>query len=182
MKKFFIAIQILVTVLFIAIILNITFVNTSRGITNKYLYYQITTSSMQTDNINSINVSDIIIVERNLENDFYDNLNIGDVITFEMTSGVLSDYVITHRIINISVIDNIYYITTKGDNATNIEIIDTSSDILYGRVVYTSSNLGIVYNILSNTFVICLLIIAPCSIIIVLEIKKIIKMKGEIDG
>lgn len=183
MKSVFVIIQCLI-ISFIVICFTITFTSTDEGITNKYLYYQITTASMQADSceykIDSISVSDLIIVKKNLSDEFYSDLNIGDVITFEMTTGVLSGCVITHRIIYIENTNDSYLITTKGDNSNSVELLDTSVDTIYGSVVYVSSSLGVLYDIFSSYYFLALVMIAPCSIVIVLElfkIKKTIKTK-----
>lgn len=180
MKKIFLTIQIIVCVLCVCFILSFAFVKTTKGITNKYLFYQITTSSMQSNKTNyeidTINVSDVIVVKRNIDDDYYNNLEIGDVISFEMAIGEFSGLVITHRITLIEEINDVYYITTKGDNSSSVEVLDSSVDKIYGTVVLASTNLGIIYNFCTNIFVLCSLIVLPCVILIVIEMKKIKKI------
>ncbi len=183
--KKFIVIQGVFVCIFIFIILNITLTKTNDGITNKYLFYQIATSSMEGNesnyDIKSIYTSDVIVVKKNISNDFYSNLEIGDVITFEMNTGEYLGCVITHRIIDIEYDGNNFYITTKGDNSKGIEILNSSKDIVYGQVVVVSSVLGSVFNILTNIFFLCSVIILPCLYLIIKEINKIRKeIKGRV--
>lgn len=184
MKKVFSVVFKMIFILCITLLILLsTFVKTNEGITNKYLFYQITTGSMEGDvsafEIGSINVSDIIVVQRNLSSEFFLELRVGDVITFEMNSGNMIGHVITHRIIEINEIDSYYKITTKGDNSDNVEVLYSNIDIIYGNVVLSNSFLGLVFNVITNHIFLIVCIIIPCIIIVLYEVKKILKNVSE---
>lgn len=157
------------------------FVIDDGAITNKYLFYQISTGSMASDETNyeisTIEIKDIIVVQRNLEEEFYENLKIGDVITFEMDE---ENSVITHRIIEIIQIENGYSITTKGDANYHSETLNTIDNKIYGKVVLSSPTLGRLFDNAYNNYFLIVLISVPCLIIIIYEIniiKKIVLKK-----
>lgn len=175
-----ILIQIGVCILVLICVLSMCLVKTDDKITSKYLFYQIASSSMNGSvneySIDSFNKEDIIIVEKNITNEFYSNLKVGDVITFQMNAGDYNGEVITHRIIQIEKGNDNYYIKTKGDNSFSIEILNSIDDVIYGKVILTSSFLGILFNFVTNVFVLSLLIVLPCLFLIIKEILKIKKI------
>ncbi|MFI3252282.1 MAG: S26 family signal peptidase [bacterium] len=172
--------KMLMLFLVISIMFFMSFVTTPDGITNKYLFYQIATESMDAEvdeyEIDSISVGEIIIVERNIKNDFYNQLKIGDVITFEMNSGNMIGHVITHRIVDVVYDGDEYFITTKGDNSDSLEYLVASESIIYGKVIHSSIFLGNVFNVVTSLPFIVTLIIIPSSLLMISEITKIRKM------
>ena len=145
---------IIFAILFINIILNLITNNEKM----KYNAFIIVSESMEPN----IKVGDIILEKKVNE----EELNKEDIITYKQDGKN-----ITHRIVNIEVIDNITVYTTKGDNNK----IEDEKKILYadirGKVVAKISFIGMfrlndmLQKIVLITLVIC--------IIIYIEIRKI---------
>ncbi len=122
--------------------------------------------------------------------EWYENLKIGDVCTFQYKLPTTSKHVvITHRIIDkIPLGDSPadgYKLLFQGDNksdAENVEMgiqtIDTSNfsslNYVIGKVTGQSRVLGFITYVVKQPIGMVLVIIVPCAIIVVLEIIKIV--------
>ena len=135
---------------------------------------------------------------------WYSNLRVGDVLTFQYgeygkINGQLP--IITHRITKIQALTTGgYRIELKGDNKgltteTQTSTADTSTQVIYtsdggvnyviGKVVGQSKFLGVTFNLITTIVnyklsgipigMVCIVII-PCTIIIILEIIKIVSV------
>lgn len=142
--------------------------------------------------IKSIPLRSLVLIKTIPDNDstsFYENLKVGDVLTFKYVL-VNKQETITHRIIDISFNEDNggYIITLQGDNkgsSTNagVQIIDTSIEAnpnyVIGKVVYRSLIIGLLLCILKSKLGIIFIVIIPCIIIMVFEIIKIINYFNE---
>lgn len=137
--------------------------------------------------IKSIPVKSAIFVERVPTDEekaeaWYAKLQVGDVLTFRYT--YVRQETITHRIVDIEAKESGgYIITLEGDNkasSTNQgqQIIDTSDEYstnyVIGKVKGQSRLLGLLVYSVKQPLGIALMIIVPCSILIVVEIIKIV--------
>ena len=89
----------------------------------------------------TININDIVIVKKTNPND----IKVNDIITFKVENEI-----ITHRVIDIEIIDNKTVYTTKGDknNVTDIEkITDTQIE---GKCIAKVSKIGKILTLLKN--------------------------------
>ncbi len=144
--------------------------------------------------IKSIPVNSLILIENvpeELEDreEWYSNLQKGDVLTFNYVYG--NQMVITHRITEITKKSTGgYLIRLKGDNAISRsvpleQIIDTSKEdspnFIIGKVTGKSLFLGNLVMQLKNPLTMVLAIIAPCLIIIFYQAVKLWVMKLQED-
>ena len=146
-----------------------------------------------------IKVKSMVFIERVPEdagkaNDWYASLKVGDVLTFAFVSSVTQD-VITHRITSIETTDNGYRITLQGDNRAKEDAVVSQQTIYTSPADYTSDNDkynyvigkvvgqslvlgGIVYGV-SQPVGVALIVILPCSLIIVWQIFRVVNVVNE---
>lgn len=134
--------------------------------------------------IKSIPKNSLILVEKVKNDTWYDQIKIGDVLTFKYVYN--EQVTITHRVSKIiKKDDGSYLIELIGDNRnsdenTMVQYIDTSltdsPNYVIGKVVYHSVVLGSILNIIKRPVGIICLIIIPSFIIILLETIKIINL------
>ena len=119
--------------------------------------------------------------------DFYSSLKVGDVLTFDYIHPVSQEsMVVTHRIIAIDESSGAYTYTLKGDSIADdptngsVQVIASDSGDVIGKVVGVSHWLGVLAVFVSTwTGKLCLILI-PCVILIVSEVRNIVRiLKGE---
>ncbi len=93
----------------------------------------------------------------------------GDIVTFK--SDPIST---THRIFKIVNRDGKDFFITKGDNNNAFDNDQTPSEDIIGKVVFIIPYLGILLTFLKTKLGLSLLIFLPTTIIILVELKKII--------
>lgn len=117
--------------------------------------------------------------------EFYRSLKVGDVLTFRYV--YTTQVTITHRITDIEEIEDGFKITLAGDNKNSedgqlVQVIDTTipnnTNYVIGKVTGQAYLLGLLMSFLMQPVGMILLIIAPCFIIILLEVLKIAKVLG----
>lgn len=107
-------------------------------------------------------------------------LQVGDIITFEATEGALDGALNTHRIVQIDEGSAGPVFHTKGD-ANAVEDAQTvSADHVIGRVVFASAGLGVIVSLLTNPLLFFPLIVVPLAVLLVLEIRKMVKSAREV--
>ncbi len=114
---------------------------------------------------------------------FYSSLEVGDVLTFDYRHPVSGEsMVVTHRIISISESSGVYTYTLKGDSIADdptngsVQTVTSDSGDVIGKVVGVSHWLGVLAVFLSTwTGKFCLVLI-PCIILIVSEVRNIIRI------
>lgn len=123
---------------------------------------------------------------------FYSSLKVGDVLTFDYVHPVSKEsMVVTHRIIDISESAGVYTYTLKGDSIADdptngsVQTVTSASGDVIGKVVGVSHWLGVLAVFMSTwTGKLCLVLI-PCIILIVSEVRNIVRILrngGEEDG
>lgn len=149
--------------------------------------------------IKDIKVKSMVFIERVPDDEqqaesWYGRLKEGDVLTFTYVASISQD-VITHRITEIEQTDNGYKITLQGDNRAKEDSV-VSKQIIYtspldytsqndrfnsviGKVVGQSVVLGhIVYGV-STPVGVALIVILPCSLIMIWQITRIVVVVNE---
>lgn len=116
--------------------------------------------------------------------DWYEDIKVGDVLTFRYVYDTRQE-TITHRVIEKEINKNNdgYIITLQGDNRgtksqAGKQYIDTSEteslNYIVGKVVGQSYVMGLLVTALKSPVGIVLMVILPCSILIIIEIIKIV--------
>ena len=145
--------------------------NIKAGNNKKTLFsaYTIVSPSM----VPSINVLDVVVTMRvNSPED----LEKGDIITFNSTDYRYSGVLVTHRIVDIEKTSSGEYLfTTKGDNNNTQDSSRISFDEIYGRVLFRIPKIGYIQYYLSSVLGWVAIIIVPAVIIIGYDIYKLIK-------
>lgn len=120
----------------------------------------------------SVHAGDIVFIKTaNGSHDFVASLTEGDIITF-FAGGAT---VVTHRIVGISQGEDII-ITAHGDAAEENEVQTVREDEIIGKVTYTSHVLGFIVRTLRTPVGMIFCIIVPASIVIVMEICRIVSL------
>lgn len=97
------------------------------------------------------------------------SIKVGDTISYMGTVDSFKGKVVTHEVVGIEVIDGKYYFHTKGI-ANLVEDPIVSETQLYGKVIYKSFLISLIYKIVSTNVGFYLFIIVPILYIIVSEI------------
>lgn len=104
----------------------------------------------------------------------------GDIITFRATNGALEGVLNTHRITAVDTSSGSPVFHTKGD-ANAVEDADTVAAVnVVGRVVWVSAGLGVIASLLTNPLLFFPLIVIPLALLLVLEIRKMVKSAKEV--
>lgn len=118
----------------------------------------------------TINVNDGIIIKRVDE----EELNIGDIITFDAMDVAHSGYTITHRIVGkYAEKDGGYFYKTKGDNNTKEDDQVVKDENVHGKVIFRIPKIGYIQKFISTPtgFILCILI--PAGIVIVYDLLRV---------
>ena len=118
---------------------------------------------------------------------FYDDLKVGDVLTFvyyTTINGSRGQYVFTHRLIEKEAVTDGYRLTLMGDAEeasggtqtiyTNPITAEQSFSYVLGKVTWANHPVGEVVSFLKSRNGILFLVIIPCSALFLYEIGKII--------
>lgn len=107
-------------------------------------------------------------------------LQVDDIITFRATEGALEGALNTHRITQVDTSSGSPVFHTKGD-ANAVEDADTvAAANVVGRVVWVSAGLGVIVSLLTNPLLFFPLIVVPLAVLLVLEIRKMVKSAKEV--
>ncbi len=138
-----------------------------------YSFYSIATGSMTP----TLKVNDVII-SKEYTDDM--ELEIGDIITYNGTTGSYAGKKITHRIVDIEETNGIVYITTKGDNNQSEDPVITSENVV-SKMTYKTVVISFLFKVLSNFFGFLLLIICPILFLLISAIIDYVKSSKEED-
>lgn len=145
--------------------------NIKAGNNKKALFsaYTIVSPSM----VPSINVLDVVVTKR-VDNP--EDLEKGDIITFNSTDYRYSGVTVTHRIQNIEKTSSGEYLfTTKGDNNNTSDSSRISFNEIYGKVLFRIPKIGYIQYYLSSILGWVAIIIVPAVMIIGYDIYKLVK-------
>ncbi len=127
----------------------------------------------------TIHVNDVIFVDTNVE-----HYSVGDIVTFKAyfdsnNDGSSEWNDITHRIIDINIINGVEYYTTKGDNNSFSESWETdfTSDLIIGKYIGKSALIGSAYKFIFTNGMNLIFIIIIVSFVAIgaMEIFEIVK-------
>ena len=138
------SINILVYLILVPILI-LNFVLIIKSVTNPneiphilgYKVFVIVSKSMEPE----LNVNDSILVKEVNSKD----IKIGDIISFYS-----NEQLITHRVIDLNVVSDKIYYTTKGDNNSNYDINRISYENVEGKYLFKISNFANLYLILKS--------------------------------
>lgn len=175
----FIATVLMYSICLIMIIVFLAFVvnfidkqyNLQSGENKKNLFsaYTIVSPSM----VPAINVLDVVVTVRV---DSPEDLEKGDIITFDSTDYRYSGVTVTHRILDIEKTSSGEYLfTTKGDNNNTQDSSRINFDAIYGKVLFVIPKIGYIQYYLSSILGWVAIIIVPAVMIIGYDIYKLIK-------
>lgn len=175
----FIATVLMYSICLIMIIVFLVFVvnfidkqyNLQSGENKKNLFsaYTIVSPSM----VPAINVLDVVVTVRV---DSPEDLEKGDIITFDSTDYRYSGVTVTHRILDIEKTSSGEYLfTTKGDNNNTQDSSRINFDAIYGKVLFVIPKIGYIQYYLSSILGWVAIIIVPAVMIIGYDIYKLIK-------
>ena len=121
----------------------------------------------------TINVNDAIVVHRQEGSE----IDVGDIITFSSTDSSYPGLTVTHRVVKKDSVDsNSYVFRTKGDNNFSEDPSLVKDENIYGKVIFKIPNVGYVRQFLSTGIGFVLLVVFPCVVIILSEIRRIIRL------
>lgn len=128
--------------------------------------YSVLTGSMSPD----IKVASLVYVKKLDSKNLYDNIQVGDDITYKTDSGI----VVTHRITSINKEEN--KIITKGIRTDSSYDAPISSKNVIGKVLFSIPLLGIFGLLFQNKLVLIMFILfillVICVLLLISELKK----------
>lgn len=133
--------------------------------------YTIVSESM----VPTINKYDVII---NLQYDSPKDVEVGDVITFISTSWISAGKTVTHRVVDIQIINGEYYYTTKGDNNPIQDSSSAGFKNVIGQAVIRLPQLGRIQAFVASKFGWLVVVIIPAMYVIIKDVAKLIKLKN----
>ncbi len=131
--------------------------------------YTIVSGSMEP----TIKVYDVIIDFR-VKNP--EDIKVGDVITFKSTSNISRGLIVTHRVIDVKVVNGRYEYVTKGDYNPTSDTDTAKFDNIIGKVVLKLPQLGRVQFFLSSKIGWFLVVLLPATCVIIYDIIKLIRL------
>lgn len=117
----------------------------------------------------------------------WSSLEVGDVLTFDYIHPASHEaMVVTHRIVDISESGGAYTYTLMGDSIADdptngsVQVVASDSGDIHGEVVGVSHWLGVLVRFLSTWTGRMCLVLAPCIIFIVSEVRSIVRtLRGD---
>lgn len=164
----FVLLMIIIALILIYVIRVKTLTQQNRLGEIKVNFYTILTQSMYP----TIEAGDIVITYKN-EDKIY---NEGDIITFVSTSSATNGITITHKVIEVSMLNGEYYYRTKGDNNSTADSALVKDSNVIGRVVFRIPKAGYLQQFLVTRTGWIVLIVLPSLGIIIYDILKVLKI------
>ncbi len=104
----------------------------------------------------------------------FDDIEIGDIITYQGNNGELKNKIITHEVIDINYVNDVRVLVTKGRANTGVDPYVYPEQI-YGKFFYKYTIISFVSKIVRNKFGFVLFIFIPFGILFVLEFINMVK-------
>ena len=104
------------------------------------------------------------------------SIKVGDVITFKSTASISKDLTVTHRVVDIKLVNGKYEYVTKGDWNPAIDSDTAKFENGIGKVILRFPQLGRVQFFLSTRMGWFLVVLLPAMGVIVYDIIKLIKL------
>lgn len=106
---------------------------------------------------------------------------VGDIITFHSSDDALEGSLNTHRIVSVeAAADGSPVYHTKGDANPVEDAAPVPAADVVGRVVFVSAGLGVVVSLLTNPLLFFPLIVVPLIVLLVLEIRHMVKTTQDV--
>ena len=105
-----------------------------------------------------------------------EDIKVGDVITFKSTSNISRGLIVTHRVIDVKVVNGRYEYVTKGDYNPTSDTDTAKFDNIIGKVVLKLPQLGRVQFFLSSKIGWFLVVLLPATCVIIYDIIKLIRL------
>lgn len=121
----------------------------------------------------NINVYDLIINKKIKDPK---EIQIGDIITFKSTSSLTKGWTVTHRVVDVAIVDGKYEYITKGDANPTIDSDTAKQENLLGKVIMKIPMVGQIQLFLSTKMGWFILILLPALGVIIYDIMKIFKI------
>lgn len=104
----------------------------------------------------------------------FDDIEIGDIITYQGNNGELKNKIITHEVIDINYVNDVRVLVTKGRANTGVDPYVYPEQI-YGKFFYKYTIISFASKIVRNKFGFVLFIFIPFGILFVLEFINMVK-------
>lgn len=104
----------------------------------------------------------------------FDDIEIGDIITYQGNNGELKNKIITHEVIDINYVNDVRVLVTKGRANTGVDPYVYPEQI-YGKFFYKYTIISFVSKIVRNKFGFILFVFIPFGILFVLEFINMVK-------
>ncbi len=164
-------IETIITVVLIALVVLLAIQRFSNnGSFFGYRIYTVASDSM----IPIYTIGDTLLIKDTNPRD----IEVGDALTYQGTSGSMKGKIITHQVVGIEEIDGEYQFHTKG-TANQIEDPIVYEKQVFGKVIHKFSILSILGKITTNMSTLLLFITIPIAVLIAIEIIKVYKGKDE---
>lgn len=144
-------------------------VSKNPGYEPKLTLYTIVSGSMEPN----IKVYDVVL---DVRVDNPNQIHIGDVITFKSTSNISKGLIVTHRVVDIRLVNGRYEYVTKGDYNPTTDSDTAKFNNIIGKVVMRFPQLGRIQFFLITKLGWFLVVLLPASCVIIYDIIKLIKL------
>lgn len=131
--------------------------------------YTIVSGSM----VPAINVYDII-VDVNVSSP--ESIKPGDVITFKSTSAISQDLIVTHRVLDVRLVNGKYEYVTKGDWNPTADSDTAKYENIIGKVVFKIPQLGRIQFFLATKMGWFIIVLLPALGVIVYDVIKLLRL------
>ena len=156
----------IIIVLIVVYIIRVKFLSNNNRLGEvKLNFYTILTTSM----VPTIDAGDIVVTYKN-DKDLY---NTGDIITFVREGSAAT---ITHRVVDVSILNGQRYYQTKGDHNASIDTSLVPASNVIGRVAVRVPKLGYLQQFLVTKVGWITAIVLPCLGIVIYDILKAVKL------
>ena len=118
-----------------------------------------------------IKVRDAVLIKRVPAED----INVGDVVTYESRDEAYYGVLVTHRVVNIKEENGQKVYVTKGDHNQTIDRLPISESQIYGKVIMRIPKIGYIKYFLVTSYGWVIAIVIPSLGIIIYDIIKLIK-------
>lgn len=122
-----------------------------------------------------IKVYDVII---NVKAKSPSDINVGDIITFKSTSAFTYDMTITHRVIDVQIVNGEYEYITKGDFNEIPDMAPAKYSNVIGIAKVKLPQLGRIQVFVASKYGWLLVVVVPALYIIISDVLKLIKLTG----
>lgn len=121
----------------------------------------------------NINVYDIIIDKKVSDPA---EIKVGDIITFISTSSLTKDWTVTHRVVDIKIINGLYEYTTKGDGNPTVDSAPAPYENVIGKVIMKVPLIGKLQLFLATKMGWIIIVLLPALGVIIYDVMKILKI------